>query len=382
MTQQQSTPKRVLILGGTGRIGRSVAQDLVRHLSSDEMELVITGCRSRDRTQMEAQAEWAWLTTQVHVMALDLDDRETLGGAIASSNLVIHCAGPFMQRDGRVLQLCIDQGVNYLDVSDCVPFTRRALEWRSAAEAAGVTAILNSGVFPGISNSMARQGVEMLDEVETVRLYYGVAGSGGAGVTVMRTTFLGLLEPVHAWLNGQWQTLKPYSDRQTVKFPPPYGKVGVYWYEVPETFTLPDSFSVKSVMTKFGSLPDLYNHMTWIVAHLFPKTWLRSPKNMEALAQVSYRMTEVSDRFSGTGIAIRVEVEGVKEGQPQQMELTMTQPDTAIAAGYGTGAIAQLMLARKLDQPGVWPVERVLPTDLFLQAMGDRGVEIQVKNQS
>lgn len=375
--------QRILILGGTGRIGRAVAQDLLTHGQlANHAEITITGCRSRDRAQMQADPEWSWMTPQVQVMQLDLTDPQALTQAIATSALVIHCAGPFMQRDGQVLKQCIEAGVNYLDVSDCVPFTRRALDWREAARQAGITAIINSGVFPGISNSMARQGVEQLDAVEAIRLYYGVAGSGGAGMTIMRTTFLGLLEPVHAWIDGQWHLLKPYSDRQTIAFPPPYSKVGTYWYEVPETFTLPHSFAAKSVITKFGSIPDVYNHMTWAVAHLFSKAWLKNPKNLEALAHVSYRMTAVSDRFSGTGIAIRVEVDGTHNDSPHQVALVFYQPDTAIAAGYGTGNIAQLMLTGELTRPGVWPVEQVLPTELFLGGMKNRGVEIDVQHRS
>jgi saccharopine dehydrogenase-like NADP-dependent oxidoreductase len=60
--------------------------------------------------------------------------------------------------------------------------------------------------------------------------------------TVMRTTFLGLQEPFEAWIDHQWQSVKPYSDRETVQFPEPYGKAGVYWFDMPEAFTLVDSF--------------------------------------------------------------------------------------------------------------------------------------------
>lgn len=50
--------------------------------------------------------------------------------------------------------------------------------------------------------------------------------------------------------------------------------------------------------------------------------------------------------------------------------------NTAVAAGAGTGSLAQLMLDGKLKQPGVWPVEQVLSTELFEQTMQSRGLKV------
>jgi len=365
--------KRVLILGGRGRIGSSVALDLLRHT---EASITITS-----RT---GQGGTSWLpldrnlvADRVETLHLDLADRERLKAAIAQSTLVIHCAGPFHYRDQQVLNDCIEQGVPYLDVSDNVSFTRKVLSCGAAAERAGITAIVNTGIFPGISNSMVRQGVEQFDSPTEIHLSYVVSGSGGAGLTVMRTTFLGLMQPFPAWLGGKWKSIQPYSDRQPIALPPPYGTAHVYWYEMPETFTLAESFPVHTVITKFGSIPDFYNHLTWIAAHLLPKSWIQHPSGTEFLSRVSYAMTKVSDRISGIGVGIRAEVTGQKDGRTRRYDSTLVHENTAIAAGYGTGGIAQLILAGKLHKPGVWTVDQALPTDLFEQTMGDRGLTIQ-----
>jgi saccharopine dehydrogenase-like NADP-dependent oxidoreductase len=54
----------------------------------------------------------------------------------------------------------------------------------------------------------------------------------------------------------------------------------------------------------------------------------------------------------------------------------MVHNDTAIAAGAGTGAIAQLILEGRLKQPGIYPVEQALSTELFMEMMSDRQIEI------
>jgi saccharopine dehydrogenase-like NADP-dependent oxidoreductase len=88
-------------------------------------------------------------------------------------------------------------------------------------------------------------------------------------------------------------------------------------------------------------------------------------------------MTDVTDRFSGIGVAIRVEVSGQKDGNPAKSYATLVHENTAIAAGYGTGSVTQLLLSGKLSKPGVWAIEEALPTALFTQAMHSRSVEIK-----
>ncbi|MBM0743787.1 saccharopine dehydrogenase NADP-binding domain-containing protein [Phormidium sp. CLA17] len=365
---------QVLILGGSGRIGSSVAADL---LTFTQAKIVIAG-----RNPILGKKVCDHLGERGQFLPLDLGDHDGLTQAISQADLVIHCAGPFHYRDTQVLETCIHHGVSYVDVSDHPSFTRKAMNCTAAAAAAGVTAIVNTGIFPGISNSMVRQDVEQLDEAETIHLSYAVAGSGGAGVTVMRTTFLGLQKPFSAWIDGAWKTVKPYSDRETIEFPQPYGRTGVYWFDMPETFTLSSTFPVKTVITKFGTIPDFYNHLTWSVARWWHPWLLKQPFVIEFLSQVSHFMTDVTDSFSGIGVAIRSEVIGMKDGKATQVCSTLTHPNTAIAAGYGTGSIAELILSGQLDKPGVWVVEQALPTNLFTQTLQQRGIQIEQSIQT
>jgi saccharopine dehydrogenase-like NADP-dependent oxidoreductase len=356
----------ILILGGAGRIGSHVAQDLAQYLP--QTQITITG----------RNPQFQPASDRVQFLCYDLADRDRLKSIVSPYNLVIHCAGPFLYRDAFVLKTCIESGIDYLDVSDSPKFVKEALTYRSQAQAAGVTAILSSGVFPGISNSMVRQGVEHLDRVDHIHLSYVVSGSGGAGITVMRTTFLGLQQPFSAWIDGDWRSVQPYSQRERIEFPEPYGKVGVYWFDVPETATLPMSFPCETVVTKFGSIPDFYNHLTWAVARFFPSRVLQNKVTIEFLSKVSYQMTQVTDQFTGIGVAMRAKVEGKKAGKAASICLSFAHENTVIAAGVGTGSIAQLLRSGALKKPGVWSVEEALPTPLFQQALECRGLVIQL----
>lgn len=359
---------RVLIVGGRGRIGSSVAQDI---LTYTDAEITVTG-RNPEGSILPGLPP-----DRVQYQALDLADTAALSKAVSQSNLVVHCAGPFHYRDAGVLKNCIESGVNYTDVSDSRSFTRRALELRETAKNAGITAIINTGIFPGVSNSMVRRDVEQLDTAEHIHLSYVVGGSGGAGVTVMRTTFLGLQTPFDAWIDGKLRPIKPYTDRETIEFPAPYGKTGVYWFDMPEAITLPETFPVKTVITKFGTFPDLYNHLTWFVAKYWPDSWLKNNSVIEFLSYVSYGMTSVTNSFSGVGVAVRSQVSGIKNGKPTQVCSIAVHPNAAAATGIGTGSIAQLILEGKLTKPGVWSVEQALSTELFEESMQNRNLNIE-----
>lgn len=363
--------QKVLILGGRGQIGQRIAQDLQCYCP---VNITVTGRQSPEMVSRH-------LLTNVQYQQLDLAEAATLKEAIASHDLVIHCAGPFHQRDGRVLQTCIATQTDYLDVSDHRCLYQRLKPLKDAAKAAGITAICNTGVFPGISNSMVRLGVEKLDQAEAIAIYYGVAGSGGAGQTVFKTTFLGLLEPFLAWQDGSWQQKQPYSEPQQIQFADPIGTANVYWFDVAETFTFAESFSVQTVITKFGSVPDLYNQLTRGMKFL-PFGLLHNTAIVNALAKLSYGMTQVTDRFTGVGVAMRAIITGTKDQKPTTIVVEMEHEHTAIAAGQGTGMVAELLLTGRISQKGLYPVEQVIASDLFVEMSSKRKLSISVNGSN
>jgi saccharopine dehydrogenase-like NADP-dependent oxidoreductase len=378
--------KRVLIVGGCGRIGGAIARDLADRcralglacdLTLTQRSPVHAHTHDRDPNPNPAQP---------NVIALDLDDQAALTGAIAAADLVIHAAGPFAYRDDRVLRCCIAHKTHYLDVSDHRAFTEAMLNLHDEARSAGIVAIVNTGVFPGLSNSLVKYCVEQVEqqtqpgiELDSIALNYAVAGSGGAGVTVMRTTFLALQHAFTAKLNGEWRTVAPYSDRESIAFPPPFGPIGTYWFDVPETLTLARHFNTRSVTTKFGSAPDFYNYLTAAVARFCTATLLQNPAAIEFLSQVSFGMTQVTDRWSGVGVAMRARVVASggslsdSSGLPVITEATLCHDDTARAAGIGAGSVAAAVLAGEIVKPGVWTVEDSVSTAIFERAIADSG---------
>ena len=108
------TPPKVLIIGGTGRIGQAIAHDLQQHTHA---QITITGRTTKIQS-------WGLRTT---FQSLDLADREAVKRSICMHSLVIHCAGPFRDRDYHVLQTCIHHRIPYIDVADSPDYVQGAL---------------------------------------------------------------------------------------------------------------------------------------------------------------------------------------------------------------------------------------------------------------
>ena len=86
---------RVVLIGGTGRVGSSTASNLKRLVPDAEL---ILGSRTAETfdAAMERRPE---LEGSKHAR-LDIDDLPTIERAIDGADLVVHTAGPF-QRKGR-----------------------------------------------------------------------------------------------------------------------------------------------------------------------------------------------------------------------------------------------------------------------------------------
>jgi saccharopine dehydrogenase-like NADP-dependent oxidoreductase len=143
--------RKILILGGTGRVGSSVAASLLQLTPGHKVTLAGRSQANFDK----AVARRPDLSSSVFT-AVDIADKESVALAAASHDLVIHTAGPFQRRqDLSVLEACIAVGTPYLDVCDDQEHSVLTKSLHDAAVKAGVPCITTGGIYPGVSNVMA-----------------------------------------------------------------------------------------------------------------------------------------------------------------------------------------------------------------------------------
>lgn len=151
--------KKVLVLGGTGRVGQSICRELQRRSAEEEncIDLYIAG-RNEERGEELVVGQ-----NEMSFCQIDIDDRKSLPSKVKGFDLVVHAAGPFQKKTkAEVLEACIEAGVRYQDVCDDVSHMKMAKALDGDAKAKGITAAVCTGIYPGVSNLMASKGISVL----------------------------------------------------------------------------------------------------------------------------------------------------------------------------------------------------------------------------
>jgi saccharopine dehydrogenase-like NADP-dependent oxidoreductase len=149
--------KKIVILGG-GMIGSAMAMDLGRdrrgHVSVADV---------RPESLARAAADHG-----VGTVHADLSDPAAITRLVADYDLVI---GALPSVFGyQTLRAVIEAGRDYVDISF---MPENALELAPLARERGVTAVVDCGIAPGVSNMMAGFAAAQLDRCERIEIYVG-----------------------------------------------------------------------------------------------------------------------------------------------------------------------------------------------------------------
>ncbi|KAL2329198.1 hypothetical protein Fmac_022625 [Flemingia macrophylla] len=339
---------RILVLGGTGRVGGSTAVALSNFCP--DLQLLVAG-----RNREKAEALTAKLGGNSSFARVDIDDVNSLETALKSVDLVVHAAGPFQQAERcSVLEAAINTKTAYVDVCDDTNYSWRAKSLMNRALAANVPAITTGGIYPGVSNVMAAELVraanESNDKPERLRFYYYTAGTGGAGPTILATSFLLLGEEVVAYNKGEKITMKPYSGMLNVDFGKGIGKRDVYLLNLPEVRSAHEILGVPTVSARFGTAPFFWNWGMEAMTNLLPPEFLRDRNRVRSLVQLFDPFVRALDVLAGERVSMRVDLECASGRNTIGI---FSHRRLSVSVGIATAAFALAVLEGS-TQPGVW----------------------------
>ncbi|XLR13810.1 hypothetical protein S83_041748 [Arachis hypogaea] len=340
----------VLVLGGTGRVGGSTAIAL-SNLCPD-LRILVAG-----RNREKGEALVAKLGGNSGFSQVDLNDQDSLQTALQDVDLVVHTAGPFQQAEKcSVLEAAINTKTAYVDVCDDTSYAVRAKSFMSRALAANVPAITTGGIYPGVSNVMAAELVRAAeteteeDKPERLRFSYYTAGTGGAGPTILATSFLLLGEEVIAYSKGEKIKLKPYSGMLNVDFGKGIGKRDVYLLNLPEVRSAFEILGVPTVSARFGTAPFFWNWGMEAMTNLLPPEFLRDRSKVQMLVELFDPVVRAVDGIAGERVSMRVDLE-LSSGRSKVGLFSHSK--LSISVGIATAAFA-LAILEGSTQPGVW----------------------------
>ena len=341
------TPKRVLVVGGSGRVGASTVRWIDRLTKTEQLpvELAIGG---RRRASFDAAAKrlGAKGVDAIKFVQLDLDDAASLERAVAGRSLVVHTAGPFQQRtDPTLLKACIAAGVPYCDVCDELELSRAAKKLTS-----DVPAVISCGIWPGASALLAARAAERLGKpLDDLDFSFFTSGTGGAGPTIVSATFLLLCTPAAVYADGALVEKEPWTERRTADFGPGVGARDVYLLDNPDVPTCAEALGARSASSSFGTAPAFWNDLFGAMK-LLPRSLLADRGAMQNLADFSMPVIRAVDALVGGVNAMRVDA---RAADGAAVTLRVAHGDLEDCVGQATAAFGMELL-RGGVAPGCW----------------------------
>ncbi|MCA9773741.1 MAG: saccharopine dehydrogenase NADP-binding domain-containing protein [Myxococcales bacterium] len=360
----------MLIVGGTGVVGRAIAHDLLRYTPYK----VAVASRSESR----AKAVAFDLGPRAEHRVVQWGAEGAVRALLEGVSVAVLAAGPYRKMAPSLAAACVRERLSYLDLSDNREFTARVLDLSPEARRARVTLVSGAGLFPGLASVMVRMAAERLDLPEQARVIYAVRGAASSGPASMRTALASIGRPFTMLVDERWQGYTTFDEPETVELPAPFGRTRVYAFEFAGLNTLAATFGLKTVKTKLGVVPDVLNRVGRILGRTLPKPLLTEGAFMNFVVGPAGRLSAWGARKGRGAVAIQVEVEGRKGDENRTERLHVIHPSAVGAAAASAGAAATRLIEGAITEVGAQPPERAIPVERYLAELARRGVHVIV----
>ena len=323
---------------------------------------------------------------------LDVRDEEAVLGLMGEADAVMSALPYYLNYDMAVC--AVDSGVHFCDLGGNteIVFKQKTLHERARAEE--VSVIPDCGLAPGMVNILAQWGIEQLDKVEAVRIYVG--GLPQKPEPPLNYQIVYSLEGVLdyyttlSWVlrAGKRTRVKALSERETVQFPKPLGKLEAFHtagglstmafrYEgkIPtmeyKTLRYPGHAALMESIRELGLLDlepvDVKGH------HVVPRDAF--------IATVGPRLKKEGGRDL---VALRVLVDGKKRGKKKTVGwelLDYYDEKTGISAmerttGFSLAITGVMQARQQVAGAGVLTPDEAMPAKLYVDALAKRGIKI------
>ena len=161
----KNVPKKIVVLGGYGAMGRIAVRDLAQY--AKKMDIIIAG-----RDEKKANAFIRELKSKnVSFVSCDVNDIRQTAHALKGADVCINAVQ--YELNEKIMRACLLARCHYLDLGGLFHMTKKQLKWHGKFKRAGLLAVLGMGAAPGVTNILAKIGMDKLDSVSEVYLRVG-----------------------------------------------------------------------------------------------------------------------------------------------------------------------------------------------------------------
>jgi short subunit dehydrogenase-like uncharacterized protein len=164
MTNVNKSVPTLLIYGAAGYTGRLISQEAARR----GLQFEIAG---RDEKELVEVAKR--LNVGYHVFSVD--DQEGWKKSLLGKTSLLNVAGPFSATAEQAMDACIENKVNYIDISAEIDIYRLAESKDEAAKAAGIMILSGAGLFVSY-DPLALHTAKLVDNPVKLRVAFKYSG--------------------------------------------------------------------------------------------------------------------------------------------------------------------------------------------------------------
>lgn len=162
--------KKTYAILGAGMQGTAAAYDLAKFADPAK---ILMGDLSLEQAQHNSHRVNSLVGSDLcEPRSVNALDPKSLTDFLKNVDVLLSCVPYYMHP--KIAAVAVDCKVHMLDLGGNTDITLETLKLDEKAKAAGVTLIPDTGLAPGLVNSIGLYLIEQLDEAETVKLYCGV----------------------------------------------------------------------------------------------------------------------------------------------------------------------------------------------------------------
>jgi len=298
---------KIVIAGGYGVFGSRLAELLVR----DGHQVTIAG-----RNESKAQAAASRLNCLAQLADIRSDPSVLFKN---KPDIVIDAVGPFQTYGDdpyRLPKLCIENGADYMDLSDNAEFTHDLSTLNELAKSTNTRLLSGASSVPGISSSAVAELCNGMDSVLLIDTAILPGNRASRGTSVVESIVGQLGSPFRVWRGGVWRNHDCWSEAREINLG--FGiRRTARLIEVPDIRLFPDYFGAKSVLFRAGMELGTLNVGLKLLALLRKRRHFRLTANLTRTFRL---FSSLLLPFGTDRGGMRVRVVGLIDGLPMRRE--------------------------------------------------------------
>ncbi len=348
----------ILVVGGYGAVGRVAATRLAERYPGR----VIAAGRNYDKANELSKAT----SRKILPLALDILTAHEAPEILDEVALVIMSLD---LPDTRFAEMCLQNGVDYVDVTATSTYLARVETLHEVAQAGEGTAVLSVGITPGLTNLLASYAKSHCDDLQQLDIHILLGLGEAHGEAAVRWMVENLNGSFSVQENGKAKFVENFTDGEQTVFPGKLGRRTTYRFDFSDQHVLPRTLGINTVSTRIGFESALMTDLIALAKKIGLLTLLRYQWAQDALVKLLQTL-----RFGTELFVAQVDAQGLANGQ--------WQTSSSAISGDGEGRVTGLVAAQVAERlvkgnfpSGVYHIEQLfepLPVITELESDGVR----------